>query len=86
MLHEDSEGHVVGKHLSTNATTFGIVCYTRVELGHQETSLGLVLIAHNVTRDGESAVHDHLRIGLGSFQKAAKGRMLLLLVVLGLAP
>ena len=86
MLHEDSEGHIIGKHLSTDASTFGIVRHTRIQLGHQETSLGFVLIAHNVTRDGESAVHDHLRIGLRGLQKTPEGGMFLLLVVLGLAP
>ena len=86
MLHKDSEGHIVGEDLSADASTFGIVRHARIQLGHQETSLGFVLIAHNVTRDGESAVHDHLRIGLRGLQKATEGCMLLLLVVLGLAP
>ena len=86
MLHKYSEGYVVGKHLSADASTFGIVRNTRIELGHQETSLGLVLIAHNVTRDGESAVHNHLRIGLRGLQKASEGGMFFLLMVLGLTP
>ena len=86
MLHKDSEGYVVGEYLSTDTSTFGIVRNAGVELGHQETGLGFVLIAHNVPRDRESAVHNHLRIGLRSLQKASEGCMFLLLVVLGLTP
>ena len=69
MFHENSQTDVIREDgLASLSWLFvGVVRNRRVQHGQEKPSLRLVLVAHNISRDGESVVHDHLRVILGRF-------------------
>ena len=79
MLHEYPKRDVVRENLG--ARTLAVMSYARVQLGHQESRLALVLVAENIPRHREAVIHDHLRIGLRRLEQVAESHVLLLLVV-----
>ena len=86
VLHEHPERHIVGEDLRPHPAPLRVVRRAGIELGHEEAGLGFVLVADDVPGDWEARVHDHLRVCLGRLHQAPEGRVLLLLVVLGLPP
>jgi hypothetical protein len=58
VLHEHAERNIVRVHGATTAAVMIVVRHARIQLGQEEASFTLVLIAHNVARDGKAGVHD----------------------------
>ncbi len=63
-----------------------VVSNRGVQLGHEEAGLALVLIAHDVPRQGEPGVHHQLRVGLRGHQEVPKVGVVRLVLVPRISP